>query len=112
MLAASEHPSGSVPAPLLCEDQARSDYDYDYIVASGIPWGLLSRAASSGMVQKERNSNLVWPEASASDFPRVMRGSWDPWTAPTVMQQCFLGCYQSQIQGSATPAWSPEMGDV
>lgn len=38
-------------------------------MASGIPWVLLSRVASSGMGQKEKNTNLVWPGASGSYFP-------------------------------------------
>lgn len=37
-------------------------------MASRFPLGLLSRAASSGMGQKERNANLVWPEALALIF--------------------------------------------
>lgn len=49
-------------------------------MASRTPWGLLSRAASSGMGQKERNASQSGvARRSGSNFPLAMRGSWDPW---------------------------------
>lgn len=69
MLAASEH-HHSVPAPLLraLRMQWGPSKKGLYTMASRFPLGLLSRAASSGMGQKERNANLVWPEALALIF--------------------------------------------
>lgn len=82
----------------------------DYIMASGIHWGLLSRVASSGMGQKERR---VWPEAAALTLLGPGGGPGIHWTGPTVMQKRFLGWSQSQdlFQGSARLVRSPETGD-